>query len=166
MRVWGATPEPKPYVLCVVCFRHYHFRYPKTAFQAHSVQRYACLGRHPRTHTTFLWHGAFQTLPFLVSKNTFSGPQCAEVCVFGYLGWSCLKCIMPKTIWCGFRAGAPNTHTSARCRPEKGVFGYLKWCCLKRTMPKNMVWVLGWRHKHAYLCTLWARKGVFGYLKW
>ena len=29
-----------------------------------------------------------------------------------------------------------------------------------------MLWVLGWRPKHAYLCTPWARKGVFGYLKW
>ena len=31
---------------------------------------------------------------------------------------------------------------------------------------KNIVWVLGWRPKHPYLCTLWAKKGVFGYLGW
>ena len=29
------------------------FRYLNTPFLTHSVQRYACLGRHPRTHTMF-----------------------------------------------------------------------------------------------------------------
>ena len=38
-------------------------------------------------------------------------------------------------------------------------------------MPKNIVWVLGWRLKHPYLCTPWARNSVFrnlglGCLKW
>ena len=31
---------------------------------------------------------------------------------------------------------------------------------------KNIVWVLGWRSKHPYLCTPWARKGVSGHLGW
>ena len=30
----------------------------------------------------------------------------------------------------------------------------------------KIVWVLGWRPKHRYHCTLLASKGVFGYLGW
>ena len=41
--------------------------------------------------------------------------------VFGYLGWVCSKCIMPKVIG-GFRGGAPYAYTSAHHRPKKKAF--------------------------------------------
>ena len=52
MGVWGTTPYPHDF--CgIVHFKHTHPRYPKTPFLAHDVQRYGCLGRHPRTQTIF-----------------------------------------------------------------------------------------------------------------
>ena len=85
--------------------------------------------------------------------------------VFGYLGWECLKCMMPeKIVWVvGWRPKQPQL-----CTPwaRKGVFGYLGYGFLKRTMLKRFVWVVGWRTKHPYLCTLQASKGVFEYLGW
>ena len=38
--------------------------------------------------------------------------------VFGYLGWQCLKCMMPKILG-GFWGGDPTCHTSAQKGPEK-----------------------------------------------
>ena len=47
-------------------------------------------GPPPQNPHHMFWHGAFQTSAhcgpekvFKYPKNTFSGPQCAEVCVFG-----------------------------------------------------------------------------------
>ena len=66
----------------IVRFKHPHPMYPETPFLVHGVQRYGCLGRHPGTRTIF-WHCPFQTPPSHVSKNAFSGLQCAEVCMQG-----------------------------------------------------------------------------------
>ena len=55
--------------------------------------------------------------------------------VFGYLGWVCSKCIMPKVIG-GFRGGAPYAYTSAHHRPKKKRFWtYLGWVHTKCAMP-------------------------------
>ena len=59
---------------------------------------------------------------------------------------------------------ALQTRIPVHTTGEKRCFEYLGSVCLKRTILKNIVWVLGWRSKHAYLCTPRARKVVFGYL--
>ena len=63
----------------------------------------------------------------------------------------------------------PTLHLSVHLHTvleQEGAFGYLGWVSLNCTLPKNIVWVLGWRPKHPYLCAPPARKGVFGYLGW
>ena len=83
MGVWGATLEPRQYILALPIAKHPHARYPKTSFLAHGVQRYGCLGRHPRTQNNMFWYFTFQTPSCQVFKNTFSDPWCAEPWVFG-----------------------------------------------------------------------------------
>ena len=116
----GALPKNLNNIFGIVQFEHPHPhpRYPKKPFLAHGVQRYGCLGRHPRTQTMFFGivhckrlHPRYPKTPLLaqvcrgmgawgttqepkqyflgssnapiVSKNTFSGPWCAEGWVFG-----------------------------------------------------------------------------------
>ena len=50
------------------------------------------------------------------APNTHRIPWAREG-VFGYLGWRCLKCAMPKNI--GVWRGAPSAHTSAPNLPER-----------------------------------------------
>ena len=37
----------------------------------------------PQNPNNIFWHSPLQTPPSQISKNTFSGPWCAEVCAFG-----------------------------------------------------------------------------------
>ena len=74
MGVWSTTPEPKQQFLALCSSKHPHPRYPTTPLLAYGVQRYECLGRHPRTQIIFLRDCAIQTPPSRVSKNTFAGP--------------------------------------------------------------------------------------------
>ena len=106
------------------------FRYPQTPFQAHSVQRYACLGRHPRTHGIF----------------------------FGMVRFKHHHFRYPNT---PFRAHAVQRYACLGRHPRTHTMGYLGCRCLKCTMPKNIVWVMGWPPKHAYLSAHLGPEKVF-----
>ena len=48
-RVSGAPPHNLNNIFGIAQFKHHHPRYPKTPLLANRVQKYGCLGRHPRT---------------------------------------------------------------------------------------------------------------------
>ena len=60
---------------------------------------------------------------------------------------------------------APQTRIPLHTLGQKSCFWRPKMVVFETHHAKNMVWVLEWYPKHAYLCTPWARKAVFGYLK-
>ena len=75
--VWGATPEPKQHFEpCAI--QTPHPRYPRTPLLPYGVQWYWCLGRHPRTQTTFV---------ALCNSNTpVPGIQKSLCCAMEYSG--------------------------------------------------------------------------------
>ena len=92
-------PRTQTILFGTVCFKHYHFRYPKTRFLAHGVQRYGCLGRHPRTHTIF--SGIVQF------KDTHPGDPKTLFLAHG-AEWFWWLGRHPRTLECGFRIGVPT----------------------------------------------------------
>ena len=52
--MFGAPPQNPKNMFSLVQFKHPHPRYPKTLLLPYGVKWYWCLGRHPRTQTTFL----------------------------------------------------------------------------------------------------------------
>ena len=81
--------------------------------------------------------------------------------VFGYLGWGCLKCAMPKNV--GVWRGGSSPHTSAPNLPAK-VFLDTQYGDVCIAQCKKRGGLLAWRSKRAYLCTKYAHQSVFGYL--
>ena len=79
----GRQPRTQTIFFCIVHFKHTHPRYRKPHFLAHCVQRYVWTERHPRTQTMFFLALFISNTPIPGIKNTFSGPLCAEVCVYG-----------------------------------------------------------------------------------
>ena len=61
---------------------------------------------------------------------------------------------------------APQTRIAVHTVGQKRCVWRPKMVVFETHHAKNVGRVQGWRPKHAYLCTLWARKGVSGYLKW
>ena len=67
----------------MVCSKHHHLRYPETPFLGRAVQRYACLGRHPRTHSIFSGMVRFKHHPPGIQKHLFWPVVCKGMRVWG-----------------------------------------------------------------------------------
>ena len=99
------------------------------------------------------------------SKDAYLCTPWARKGVFGYLGWVCLKRTMPKKY--GVGSGVTlQTRIPVLTTGQKRCFWIPGMGVFETHHAKNIVWVLGWRSKHAYLCTPWATKGMFRYLGW
>ena len=67
----------------MVRFKHHHFRYPETSFQAQGVQRYACSGCHPRTHSIFFGMVRFNHYHFRYPETLFLAHAVQRYACFG-----------------------------------------------------------------------------------
>ena len=66
---------------------------------------------------------------------------------------------------CGLGPGvAPQTPRPLHPTVQQRCFWIPRAMVFEMHDAKEAVWVLGWRPKHRYHCTLQASKGVFGYL--
>ena len=165
MRVQGATPEPTPYFLGW-CVSNTTVLGPTPPLLAHSVQRYACLGRHPRTHTLFFgmvrfkyYHFTYPTTPFQahrVQRYACLGRHPRPHTLFFWHGaFQHHHLRSPKT---AFLAHSVQRYACLGHHSRTHTMGYLGCWCLKRTMPTNIVWVVGWLSNHPYLCTLGQKR--------
>ena len=59
---------------------------------------------------------------------------------------------------------APQARIPLHTMGQKGCFWIPGIGVLEMGVTKIAVWGQGWRPKHPYRCTPWARKGVFGCL--
>ena len=80
---WGATPDFTLLFLVLCSPKTLSLRIQKLLFLSRGVHRYGWLMRNPKTQTILFLHCAFQRHPSYESKNTASGPWCAQVWVVG-----------------------------------------------------------------------------------
>ena len=110
-------------------FKNHHFRYPEPFFLAQGVRRYACLRRHPRTHSILCGMVRFKHYHFRYPETTFSGPWCAKICVLGAPPQN------PK-----FPRTTPEPKVVAKCVSNTTILGIQKYLFRPKVCTGMRVW--------------------------